>query len=179
MRLKIFGKKTLEKSIDNKVDYKKILSEVKSDSEFIKTQYENYIYNSLKNDFDLFCSNLDENLKSNDMYLKTHWFIKEFNHSTVTLRKAMDEKTRYSNILTLYISYNYDKEQGDVTIKSISGYGDLNSKRMYEIVSDYIYSALICQAKTETYTIKKELEKVIKVVGRDTVRDVRINEIFG
>ena len=164
--------------VDELEQYRKMISDVKSETTFLKSQFENYIYTSLVNDIELFKDALskDKGLIDNSEE-QPFWSVNDFSSSHFYLRKKAGNSFR--DRLSVYVSFSFDDDKNIVDIKSVHGYGDIDSDRMKKVVSMYYYITQSHKLKQSSLSIKKDLEKVIKVVGRDTIRDGRIDEILG
>jgi hypothetical protein len=165
-----------KKPVDNELEqYRKIVIEAKSEADFLNSQFENYIYASLVNDFETFRENLNKGLIESSE--QSFWSVDDVELTRFYIKKKSDDS--YRRWLSIHVLYSFDFDKSKVEISSISGYGDINSERMKNIVSMYYYTHRAYKLKQSNISIKRDLEKVIKVVGRDTVRDGRIDEILG
>jgi hypothetical protein len=84
--------------------------------------------------------------------------------------------------LILYVSYDWSEKDCEFKIKRVSSGGDISltpdNPKLTNIISKYFLLTKMESKKVESARVNKKLNEVIKIIGKDTVRDNRIDELL-
>lgn len=153
---------------------------INSDIKYLEKEYSNYLLSSLSSEYESYKTSLDKSKSvSLDVSDCTHWVITDYLTSSFKLKKTPDKSKTYK-----YISINIDFDYSDEVLKLKSArlsspiYFDLKIDSFEEIISKYFLSRVIKKSKDNLSVTKGSFENLLSLIGKDTHRDIKIEEIL-
>lgn len=179
-----FKKKKIFKLIkDNLEDesFRKEYLKISSDIKYIESKFDSYITNSLNSEFDIFKDYYSDNLtaiyNTNKSYNIKHWYMYEYSHNNFFLIKNQS----VHKCIQIKISYKFIESECHLSIRDISiiGPGKIKeTKELVNVISKYILHIQMELKKRENKKIQTQLNDIVNIVGKDVVRDKRIDELL-
>jgi len=174
----LFRKKSKSEitSVNEFDEYSKQYLQLNSDIKYLKSQWNTYIQKSLEDDLSLYQLFAESSYPDKDSTNK-YWTMTELGSSTFKLEKKSDIRWKS---LRIRCHYTFDDENGKLNISDVSCEGnDLkNTKELIAILSKYFYLMKINNKKRDSNHARKSFDEMMKIVGKDTIRDARIDNIL-
>jgi len=181
---KIKSKKeiTLE-TVQEMNEFQKEYLKISNDIKYVEGKFDTYITTSLINDFEMFKEETGKDLHSiynsqNYQNRTRYWTIREFRLDNFELIKYGEG---HRDRILIYVKYDFFTGDGTLKIHQvrISGINNVvDTKQLHEIISKYILFIKLEEKKRDNRNIQKELNNIIKIVGKETIRDQRIDDIL-
>ena len=155
---------------------------ISDDIKYIDDQYESYVLSSLISDLDKYTEHLGDN--RNNQFL-TFWVedIDYSAHDRLYLMRYESLKNRlYSSRLRISIAHNglIDSRFMISSISINSGKTvELSNKKFKDIILAYLIRKKIYRSKSDLNDSKESFELLRNVIGKDVMRDTKIEEILG
>jgi len=172
-----FKKKNIDPDDEGSVDeYKKEYFKISSDVSYVKSQWDNYITNSLKSDIETFKEWSKRNPCKDDSNNK-FWTVIAINSDKFRIMKCGDD--RWSSI-KLWIDYSFDESTFSIKIEKVetSDVKLKQTKELTDVITKYISIVKINDKIRENNQSLNSFNEMVKIVGKDTVRDDRIDNIL-
>ena len=191
---KIFKKDKKKSNDSSKLEHTSEISEFKreynkinSDISYVESQFNKYVIGSLESDLESFKSWISSNIK--DVYTSSRtenpfWSIRDMQNDNFEIIKCESRQQSYSRgYVKLYVKYEWDDKECNFNIKSISSYNsDINingdDRKLKEIISKYFFLVKMESKREQSNRVNSKLNEVIKIIGKETVRDNRIDELL-
>jgi len=177
----LFRKKSQLPEDEIKRNNKRLISEnkkIKEDIEYLESQYTPYFLSSLTQDFEDFDKKINGIGGSSNMA----WKISNIERTIFQLEKTLSNNSSYGERLKLDITHNGKMDDGFVisSIKATSNGNTitLDATQFKDIIFKYILTKAIRMSKGELQQSKSSFNFMLKVIGTDTHRDVKIDEIL-
>lgn len=162
-------------------DHKK----VKSDIEYLDSQYEVFVLKSLIVDFSFYKEAIEKDISEGQE--KSFWML-DRNRSyggsseTIHLQKIPDITNKYATRLIIEADHNgkinSEFEVKNITIATRSRKINLSPSKFKDIIFKYIMSHTIATYKRKLGESKKTFEELINLIGKDVHRDTKIDKIL-
>ena len=157
-------------------EYKKEYFKIASDVSYVKSQWDNYITNSLKSDIETFKEWSKRNPCKDDSNNK-FWTVIDIKSDKFRIMKCGDD--RWSSI-KLWIDYSFDESTFSIKIEKVetSDVKLKQTKELTDVITKYISIVKINDKIRENNQSLNSFNEMVKIVGKDTVRDDRIDNIL-
>ena len=178
------GKLSFKRKIDlpDLNEYKKNYLKISSDISYLKSKWDDFILKSLQDDFELFQDWSKKNIRSEYGSDTKFWSIHDLKSNSFKISKT---DSKGINSIYLYVQYSFSISNFNIKIDDITAQSrslksiDLKlSKEMIEIVSKYILTVKINDKIRENEHILKSFNDMVEIVGKDIIRDSRIDSIL-
>jgi len=184
----MFFKKKKEENVNNdaeilKREAKQLIDDhkkVKSDIDYLNSQYEIFILKSLIVEFPLYKEAIEENFIEGQE--KNFWMIDRIRDESFYLQKIPDLKDKFRTRIVLDIDHN-GKIDGEFNLKSIKVESSdrrttLSTSKFRDIIFKYIIAREIAMSKKKLELSKKSFEVLSNIIGKDVHRDAKIDQIL-
>jgi len=155
--------------------FKKEYLDLKSDISYMRSQWDTYIQKSLEDDLP-FYQTFAESTGVDDNSENKFWTMTEFKSDGFTLIKKGDHRWKS---LRIRCRSSFDDSNGKMSIYGVTCEGkNLDSKGIISILTKYFYIMKINNKKRDSNHERKAFEEMTQIVGKDTIRDARIDNIL-
>lgn len=176
-------RETTPETIKEMDEFQKEYLKISNDIKYVEGKFDSYITTSLINDFEMFKEETGKDLHSiynsqNYQNRTRYWTIREFSPDNFELIKYGEG---HRDRILIYVKYDFFTGDGTLKIHHvrISGISNVvETKQLHEIISKYILFIKLEEKKRDNRNIQKELNNIIKIVGKETIRDQRIDDIL-
>jgi hypothetical protein len=184
----MFFKKKKEEGVNNdavilKREAKELLNDhkkVKSDIEYLNTQYEIFVLKSLMVEFPLYKEAIEKDFSEGQE--KDFWMIDRVRSSSFYLQKIPDIKNKYRTRIVIDIDHN-GQINGEFDLKSIKVESTdrrttLSTSKFKDIIFKYIMAREIAMSKKHLEITKNSFAVLSNLIGKDVHRDAKIDQIL-
>ncbi len=152
------------------------LEKIQSDIDYMSSKWGIYISSSLNADIDEFSKwSLDNDVKSSSE--NRFWTLCSLHSDKFKLYK---NGNRFKT-LVLMINYKFDTKTFNFTLENLSVDCNIKiplTKDIESIVYKYYYTVISNRKKAEFKYAKNSLESMLEIIGKDIVRDSKIDDIL-
>jgi len=169
-RKNITDKPVEEGSVD---EYKKEYFKISSDVSYVKSQWDNYIINSLKSDLETF-KEWSKRTPCKDDSNNKFWTVIDIKSHEFRIMKCGDD--RWSSI-KLRIEYTFEESTFSIKIEKVET-PDVKlklTKELTDVITKYISIVKIHDKIRENNRSLISFNEMVNILGKDTVRDARID----
>ncbi len=184
----MFFKKKKEEDVNNdaavlKREAKELLGDhkkVKSDIEYLNSQYEVFVLKSLMVEFPLYKEAIEKDFSESQE--KAFWMIDRVRSSSFYLQKIPDIKNKYATRIMLDIDHNgqinSEFDLKSIKIETTDRRTTLSTSKFKDVIFKYIMAREIAISKKELEVTKNSFAVLSKIIGKDVHRDAKIEEIL-
>ena len=158
--------------------FKKEYQKLTQDMKYVNDNSALYIIQSLENEFLEYREYIKGDLSKNNA---NHWVIEEFNYTNMTLERVENNSNRYrAGKVRIYVGYDWTESNMSLIIKNIRVSGPTFSVKgkLEKTIKKYLMSTILEEKKKKFRECQENMNNIIKIVGKDTVRDQRIEDIL-
>jgi uncharacterized protein YutD len=156
-------------------DFRKEYCQLSSDIKYMKSQWNTYIEKSLEEDLSLYKGSAEHEGPNSDTRNK-FWTMTRMESDTFRLKKCGE---RWKS-LNLRCDYTFDDDNGKLSLRNVYCDGNelKSTKNLINILSKYFYLMKINNKKRSSHDARKQFDDMTKIVGKDTIRDARIDTLL-
>ena len=178
-KLKPLTNLNTDKDTDSDIsNFKKEYKKINSDISYVESKFNKYVITSLESDMETFKNwlyNNFEQVRQTSIDSK-FWII----CGLESHKFGMHIGNRHSG-LTIFVTYEWYENEVNVKITDIRSNSIKlfeNDQKLKEIISKYFLLVKMASKKSESIKLNNQLGKAIDIIGKETIRDERIDELL-
>jgi hypothetical protein len=159
-------------------EYRKLTQDMK----YVNDNSATYIIQSLENEFSEYREYIKGDwVRETGTQSKNHWVVEEFTYCNLTLERVESTSSSYRvKKVKINIQYDWTESNMSIIIQNIrvSGPSFSVDGKLEKTIKKYLMSLILEEKKKKFRECQENMENIIKIVGKDTVRDQRIEDIL-
>jgi hypothetical protein len=182
-KMKKSNKETI--GLEDPDNFKNEYYKLTQDMKYMNDNSASYIIQSLENEFLEYQEYIkgdwvrETGTKSNKNV--NHWVVEEFTYSNLTLERVESTSSSY-RVKKVKINIRYDWTESNMSLNieniRVSGPSFSVDGKLEKTIKKYLMSLILEEKKKKFRECQENMENIIKIVGKDTVRDQRIEDIL-